>query len=68
MTDMRIVKVVVTELPEKCWDCPFPFGGNDHPGWQCSIMEMVDNSQVWDISDESRPTWCPLVKQKDGEE
>jgi hypothetical protein len=58
---MKIIKVVVDELPESCDDCPFPFGGSERPGWQCSIMEMTNDKGHWDIDDHTRPDWCPLV-------
>jgi len=58
MTDMRIVKVVVTELPKGCIDCDYAQNA------YCFFTEKMIYTQDWD----NRPTWCPLVKQKDGEE
>ena len=60
-TKISVIKVIVGELPKTCYDCPFPFGGVERPGWQCSIMEMSDTrDKDWTVPDEERPDWCPL--------
>ena len=68
MTDMRIVKVVVDgKLPEMCHDCPMirahRFMGTGRIWYECFLVD----GKTFDDKLAPPPTWCPLVKQKDGE-
>jgi hypothetical protein len=56
---MKVLKVIVDEMPETCFDCSLSSAkDNRHQHW-CSITGM----QVW-MSE--CPSWCPLEVETDG--
>jgi len=67
---MKIVGVVVDELPENCGVCPFcnglgHFSYPDRPEWyeiDCSIGEIFSPSVKTILV---RPDWCPLILRAD---
>lgn len=67
---MRIVKIVVKgEYPYKCVDCGYGYVGGGHG--VCRALSFTGESPQkvdMEIYRSGRPLWCPLVKQKDGEE
>ena len=57
---MKIIKVIVDELPESCFHCR---GAYDDPvnGYMCNVMIKV----LYPKDDfDKRPDWCPLVTQE----
>ena len=65
MTDMRIVKVVVEgKLPKSCNNC----GLSTRHKTTIEIKRGCDVMNKWIEQPDTRPAWCPLVKQEDGEE
>lgn len=62
---MNIKRIVVDELPEGCIDCLFWNNATVNPDYQddhyiCDITLMK-------IDLNTRPDWCPLVKESEGE-
>ena len=69
MTDMRIVKVLIEgELPKRCYSCKlFETKSFEFPKYY-GKCRAAGRSRKFSMLSNSRPTWCPLVKQKGGEE
>ena len=61
---MKIIKVIVDEMPENCYCCPYSIYDDESSEYVClaMIVSTVDNL----ISDMyARPDWCPLVVERD---
>jgi len=59
---MKILKVIVDELPESCGYCVH--GYHNGVNGRCSVFGIVTLSPKRidaDIYETSRPDWCPLV-------
>ena len=51
---MKIIKVIVDEVPESCFECVF------EAIEMCSLMyEELDSTRY-----DHRPNWCPLIKKE----
>jgi len=68
---MKILKVVVDELPKSCSDCPYPYGVQNEIDWFCGIMQTAaEEDEMGETDDYSannyrdRPDWCPLRTQE----
>ena len=64
MTDMQITKVWIRgEMPENCIKCS--------RGWDCASIKCMIMGRYLDeevLEHETRPSWCPLELEKEGEE
>ena len=71
---MKIIKVIVDELPKTCGECPYALvddWADDEDGlvYFCSAMPVlpdnVKDNSLGDIvlADHCRPDWCPLEDQ-----
>ena len=50
---MRIIKVIIDELPKNCKECIYP-NWNSLGGLYCqAVLRMI-------FDDKIRPDWCPL--------
>jgi hypothetical protein len=69
MTDMRIEEIRISgELPKSCLQCLLPRVRHFWGGGMDGKCIATDRDITPEINNGVRPTWCPLVKQKDGEE
>lgn len=52
---MKVVKVIVDELPESCYVCDgADFAEYSNMCWY--VNEMLESTRYW-----QRPDWCPLI-------
>lgn len=61
---MKVIRVVVDELPESCGDCVH--GCHNGVNGRCSVFGIVTLPPKIidvDIYETSRPDWCPLEDQ-----
>ena len=57
---MKIIKVIVDEVPISCYYCPYMIYDDEADGYIClaKIVSEFDNL----ITDtHARPDWCPLI-------
>ena len=60
---MNIIKVIVSDLPPYCSECYF----ETYEGECGATLEFANTPRQIDTKDggfESRPNWCPLVKEE----
>lgn len=56
---MKILKVIVDEVPEGCRFCDFV--GWEYPTIDTNILQcQLQSDKTVDV-DDARPDWCPLV-------
>jgi hypothetical protein len=62
---MKIIKVIVDELPESCNICPFSMPGYDN--YFCLVRSALDENNYITMENmvHTRPDWCPLLEEKD---
>jgi len=65
---MKIIKVIVDEMPKTCLDCDFlrtytPHKGTDWEGCDEHYCDFIGEEVVGD----GRSDWCPLMELKDNE-
>lgn len=64
---MQIIKVIVDEIPDGCWNCDFLHrvdGGRDENNrvrYLCVAHGFMRTT--FNIAENSRPSWCPLVRK-----
>jgi hypothetical protein len=56
---LELISVLFNKMPAGCFECPLVMIGGD-------LMCVATRKRI--IDDSRRPTWCRVVKQKDGEE
>lgn len=62
---MKIIKVIVDELPNTCWDCArldFDFKGVFKK--ECPYCLITGGDIMIDYKS-TRPDWCPLILRQD---
>ena len=52
---MKILRVIVDELPKSCRDCQFERGGG------CAGFGMYPMTIILIEQNETKPSWCPLA-------
>jgi hypothetical protein len=56
---MKVIKVIVDELPENCTVCQFSNWRQKGRLLECDCMnKLIDHDIGWS----TRPDWCPLVE------
>ena len=73
---MKITKKIVVDwVPPSCLFCDFCIAGTRldilaGTYWVCTAgqVDVLGKGTLENDIIETRPTWCPLVKQEDGEE
>jgi hypothetical protein len=61
---MKVIKVIVDELPESCGCCPYTIYDAELDGDICMAMISgeIDNRLYTSIyTANPRPVWCPLI-------
>lgn len=59
---MKIIKVLVDELPDKCQNCQFERGGG------CAGYGMFPMTIILIEKGNSKPYWCPLRLEHDNKQ
>lgn len=64
---MKIYSVIVDELPEDCWECPFSC--LSMYDFECDVIDLAMGKNIPpEAADQGfRPDWCPLVKEAESE-
>jgi hypothetical protein len=63
---MKVIKVVVDELPEDCLLCSFlrhytPHKNTDWEGCDELYCDLIGE----EVAEDGRPDWCPLITQQE---
>ena len=63
---MKIIKVIVDEIPSGCSSCMFmgiytPDKGTDWEGWDEYYCDLLGS----EVAGDGRPLWCPLTGEDD---
>lgn len=61
---MRLVSIVVDELPASCWACEFKY--NDDMSYRCQLLQDVYIPNIHVIVDEYKKERHPSCPLKDG--
>lgn len=66
---MKILKIIVDEIPKSCWYCPYALMDDDTV-FYCSALPVspLDNALNEHNLYVAKPDWCPLVTEKTDEE
>jgi len=61
---MKMIKVIVDEIPSDCLSCMFmgiytPDKGTDWEGWDEHYCDLLGS----EVAGDGRPLWCPLITE-----